>query len=77
MGLRDRTKKLERRTGLDRPKPCPECGGRILHKVRNVDGTVSYPLGEPCSECGNALLKGGGGVVVIEVVMPEEVEHGN
>jgi hypothetical protein len=69
VGLRDRTKKLERRTGLDQPKPCPECGGRILYVEREADGAVSYPLGEPCQECGNAPV--GGGVGVIEVVMPE------
>jgi hypothetical protein len=76
MGLRDRTKWLERRTGPYRPKPCPVCGGRILYAEREADGSVSYPLGEPCSECGNAPQIGGG-VGVIEVVMPEEVEHGN
>jgi len=71
MGLRDRTKRLERRTGLDWPAPCPECGSRILYMEREADCTVSYPFGEPCSECGNAPV--GGGVGAIEVVMREEV----
>ena len=51
MGLRDRTKGLERRTGLNRPKPCPECGGRIIYVEHHEDGSVTYPVGEPCAVC--------------------------
>lgn len=53
MGLRARTRRLEKRMGLrDKDKPCPECGGRIVYEEILEDGTVTYPQGEPCEACG-------------------------
>ena len=65
MGLRDRTRRLEKRAGLDKDGPCPECGGRIVYAEHRPDGTVTYPLGGPCSACGNRPADGGVGIIVV------------
>ncbi|MDP9457771.1 MAG: hypothetical protein M3Q60_18835 [Actinomycetota bacterium] len=45
MGLKDRTRRLEKRAGLDKAGPCAECGGRIVFAEHRSDGTVDYPSG--------------------------------
>lgn len=67
MGLRDRTRRLEKRMGLrDKDKPCPECGGRIVYEEILEDGTVTYPQGEPCEACGSGGWGGAPGRIVVE-----------
>ena len=58
MGLRHRTRRLEKRAGLDKDGPCSECGGRIVYAEHRLDGTVTYPLGGPCSACENRPADG-------------------
>ncbi len=64
MGLRGRLQRLE---GRIQPKACPECGDRIILEEHHEDGTVSYPLGEPCEACGS---EGAPGQIGRIVVMP-------
>jgi DNA-directed RNA polymerase subunit RPC12/RpoP len=68
MGIRDRTRRLEKRAGLDKEGPCPECGGRIVFAEHQPDGTVTYPFGGPCSTCGNRPADGTIGL--IRVMLP-------
>ncbi len=56
MGLRDKVKRLQRKTDMVGPKPCPECGGRIIYFERHDDGSVTYPLGKPCEECETPVI---------------------
>ena len=59
MGLKDRIARAERRLGLqDGELPCEACGGRVVIEEIAPDGTVSYPSGQPCPECGSSGTEG-------------------
>ncbi|PLS83591.1 MAG: hypothetical protein CYG60_21695 [Actinobacteria bacterium] len=73
MGLKDRTRRLEKRAGLDKDGPCPECGGRIVFAEHRPDGAVDYPLGGPCSTCENRPT--GGAVRLIQVMLSGEPDR--
>ncbi len=70
MGIRDRVRRLRKRAGLDGPKPCPECGSRIIVIEHHDDGTVTHPHGPPCEVCESAGLDGPPTIRVIEVMEP-------
>ncbi len=63
-GLKARLRRLE---GPPKPERCPECSGRIVFAEHRPGGTVDYPLGGPCSACGNRPA--GGAVRLINVVL--------
>lgn len=68
-------RRLGRLESAGEGKACPRCQGRIILAEIHPDGTVSYPLGEPCEECGSKPLYDGAGI--IEVMLaddPNEVE---
>lgn len=72
MGLKDRIRKLEGPRG---PERCPECAGRIILKEYHEDGTVTYPHGEPCEECGSRPP--GAIIGIIEVCPPDRSGAGD
>lgn len=49
---------------------CPVCGWRIIYREISLDGTVDYPLGEPCTECSGPPT----GINLIEVVSTQSTE---
>ncbi len=49
--MRGRIGRMEKRVDLDKDKPCPECGGRIVFVERHENGTATYPLVGPCPSC--------------------------
>ena len=67
MGLRDRTRRLEKLAGAGRPEACAECGGRAPYVVHWPEDETSYPFGEPCASC-----EGPPGIRVIEVMMGDD-----
>jgi hypothetical protein len=61
------TKRLRDLEAQFRPelKRCPACRGRIIYEEHREDGTVTYPLGGPCSVCNNIPPDGGIGKFVV------------
>ncbi len=66
MGLEDRIRRLERRFGQPDPPACEECGGKIIYEIREADGTVTYPHGEPCPLCDSRGSGGRIGRIIID-----------
>ncbi len=66
-GSRSRLRRLE---GPPKPERCPECSGRIVFAEHLPDGTVRYPMGGPCSMCGNRSADGS--IRLIRVMLSDE-----
>jgi len=54
VGLKDRIARAERRLGLDGEPPCKACGGLVVIEEIAPDGTVTYPLAQPCPVCNSS-----------------------
>jgi hypothetical protein len=69
--LNRRLRRLEQEANMV-PDSCPECGNRIIFEEVALDGTVSYPDGPPCSECGSRAAGGRIGTIVIATLDPDD-----
>lgn len=62
MAMEDRVDRLEREAG---PRRCEACGGKVIFEEQQPDGSVVYPLGEPCPTCGSADKNGTPGKIIV------------
>ena len=52
--MKDRIARAERRLGLDGEPPCKACGVLVVIEEIAPDGTVTYPLAQPCPVCNSS-----------------------